>query len=272
VKPPWLPTSEARRTAAAMMTLTFGVPNFFKSRWLLPYDQGGAKPWNWTSYYDTTPMKELIAKYVDFSSLKKSPVRLLISAVNVATAQLETFDSYVDDLTPDHILASGSLPPGFSWTMIDGQAYWDGGIISNSPLDLVIDRCGLESKQVYVVDLFADHKPLPTNMMDVMVRRDEILYSERIKNDLRMQETIGAYRSLVDDLLNAIGTEESNRIKQRPRYIELMGNGMPIKITRFVRTSAAGEPPWHDYDFSDESILSNQSEGYALVKKTLKPG
>jgi predicted acylesterase/phospholipase RssA len=91
---------------------------------------------------------------------------LLISAVNVTTAELEVFDSYVDDLTPDHVLASGSLPPGFPWTIIDGKAYWDGGIVSNSPLDLVMDRCGPDGKRVFIVDLYAGQKPLPANMME----------------------------------------------------------------------------------------------------------
>ena len=72
-------------------------------------------------------MKALIAKDVDFAALKTSPVRLLISAVDVTTAELEILDSYVDDLTPDHILASGSLPPGLPWTVIDNKPYWDGG-------------------------------------------------------------------------------------------------------------------------------------------------
>jgi NTE family protein len=270
IKSPWLASSEARRSSTAMMTLMFGVPNFFKPRWFQPFVQMSDAPDHWTSYYDTAPMKDLIAKYVDFGSLKRSPVRLLISAVNVATAQLETFDSYVDDLTPAHILASGSLPPGFSWTMIDGQAYWDGGIISNSPLDLVIDRCGLESKRVFIVDLFADQKPLPTNLMDVMARRDEIVYSERIRSDMRTQEIVAAYRSLVEEVLSFASPEASNKIKQRPRYVELMGDDVPISITRFMRQSNAGDKPWHDYDFSQDSIELNQAEGYALVKKTLQ--
>ncbi len=270
VDSPCLPSIEARRASAAMMTLMYGVPNFFKPRWLQPFPQMSELPWNWTSYYDTAPMKELIAKYVDFGTLKKSPVRLLISAVNVTTAQLETFDSYVDALTPDHILASGSLPPWFAWTMIEGKAYWDGGIVSNSPLDLVIERCGLEGKRVFIVDLFADHKPLPDNMMDVMVRREEIVNSERVRNDLRLQEMIDAYRALVEDVLSFAGPAASKKIKQRPRYIELMGGGMPVTITRFIRTSADGEPPWHDYDFSRDSIQRNRSEGCALVKRTLE--
>lgn len=270
VASPQLPSIEARRAFAAAMTLMFGVPKFFKPRWLQPLQHMTESPWTWSSFYDASPMKHLIAKYVDFGALKKSPVRLLVSAVNVATAQLETFDSYVDDLTPDHILASGSLPPGFSWTIIEGRAYWDGGIVSNSPLDLVIDRCGLESKRVFIVDLFADQKPLPCNMMDVMARRDEIVYSERIRNDLRVQELISAYRGLVDEVLSFVGSAASKKIKQRPRYIELMAGDTPMDITRFKRTNAAGELFWHDYDFSQETIQLNQSEGYALVRKTLK--
>ncbi len=126
-------------------------------------------------------MKALIAKYVDFAALKRSPVRLLVSAVNVKTAELKVFDSYVDDLTPDHLLASGSLPPGFPWTFIDGQPYWDGGIISNSPLDLMTDRCGPAGIRVFIVDLFLGQRALPSNMMEVLARRDEIVYSERIR-------------------------------------------------------------------------------------------
>ncbi len=270
IKPPLMYSVDARRASAAAIALMYGVPNFFTPRWLQPLCQMTDSPSNWISYYDTAPLKDLIAKYVDFATLRKSPVRLLISAVNVATAKLTTFDSYVDDLTPDHILASASLPPGFSWTMINGEAYWDGGIVSNSPLDLVIDRCGLESKQVYIVDLFADQKSLPTTMMDVMARRDEIIYSERIRTDLRAQEMMCAYRALVEEVLSFSGPAASKKTKQRPRYIELMGGSKPISITRFIRSNADGGAPWHDYDFSEDSIQLNQAEGYSLVKKTLE--
>jgi NADPH-dependent 2,4-dienoyl-CoA reductase/sulfur reductase-like enzyme/predicted acylesterase/phospholipase RssA len=266
---PSLGSIEVTRNVAAMLTLTFGIHNFFTPRWMLPICQATSWPVNWISFYDMSPMKKLITQYVDFSTLKKSPVRLLISAVNVTTAKLETFDSYVDALTPEHILASGSLPPGFPWTVIDDNAYWDGGIISNSPLDLVIDRCGLENKRIFIVDLYSDRKPLPDNMMDVLARRDEIVYSERIRSDMRTQETISSYRALVEEVLSFVEPADSNKIKQRPRYIELMGSDEPISVTRFIRACRAGEVPWHDYDFSQDSIQLNRSEGYAVVKKTL---
>ena len=260
------------RTLASLEILMFGVPNFFTPRWLQPFSNSSPLPMNWNSHYDTSPMKKLIAKYVDFSSLKASPVRLLVGAVNVSTGEMEIFDSYVDELTPDHILASGSLPPGFPWTVIDGQAYWDGGLLSNSPLDLVTDRCGPEGKRVYIVDLFAGQRELPTTLMEVMSRRDEIFYSERIRSHRRLQETVDNYRTLVNLILTTVEPATVAKIKQRPLYIELMGDGAKMNITRFIREGTKGEPSSRDYDFSAEAIRGNQLDGYVLVKKVLNEG
>ena len=261
---------EAARSLAAAQILTFGVPHFFRPRWLpSPFAQV-TLPLHWTSYYDSSPMKELIARYVDFGKLKGGPVRLLIGAVDVKSGELEVFDSYVDDLTPDHVLASGSLPPGFPWTEIDGRAYWDGGVVSNSPLDMVIDRCGPDGKRVYVVDLFSSERPLPANMMEVMARRDEIVYSERVRSDLHLREMRGAYRTLVERILELVDPPIQAKIRQRPLYIELMGDGAGTTITRFVRQGRPGEPSSRDYDFSDIAIRANLKEGYAKAKETLR--
>lgn len=264
-----LPFACGERAAAALQILTFGVPHFFRPRWMLPFRSLADVPTNWTSYYDTAPMKELLAKYVDFAALKTSPVRLLLSAVNVTTAELEVFDSYVDDLTPEHVLASGSLPPGFPWTVVDGKAYWDGGIVSNSPLDLLVDRCGPDGKRVFIVDLFSGTSPLPTNMMEVLLRRDEIVYSERIRSDLHHRETISAYRSLIDHILTRLEPAEMARIKYLPAYIQLMGDGAATTITRFMRQGQDREPASLDYDFSCRTIRSHQAEGYAVARKVI---
>lgn len=265
---PFLP-EHLRRTVTAMQILQFGVPKFFTPRWLSAPGAPWTPPWNWISFYDTSPMKELISRYVDFPALRESPVRLLVGAVNVLTAELEIFDSYVDELTADHILASGSLPPGFAWTFVDGKPYWDGGTVSNSPLDLVIDRCGPDGKRAFIVDLYSGQKPLPTNMMEIMARRDEIVYSERVRSDLRVRELTDAYRGLIDTILHELEPAARERIRHRPRYIQLMGDGAPMEVTRFVRKGRAGEPSSRDYDFSDVAIRANQAEGYALVKHAL---
>jgi len=257
------------QAAASMQILSLGVPNFFVPRW--------ANGSNWvpmlthgvTSFYDTSPIRGLIARYVDFQRLKASPVRLLVSAVDVETAELRVFDSYIDDLTPDHILASGSVPPGFPWTTIDGRSFWDGGIISNSPLDLVVDHCGATSKRVFIVDLFAGRKPLPKNLGEVLMRRDEILYAERIRNDAKTRDLIEDFRGLVDEIVGSLGADAANRLKSRPHYVQLMGDTAPMTVTRIVREGEADEPSSRDYDFSRAAVRQNRAQGYRLTKETL---
>jgi NTE family protein len=270
VASPRLLGTEAATAITSFGILLFGVPNFFRPRWVSASPM--MMPANWTSFYDVGPMRELIARHIDFGALKASPIRLLIGAVNVTSGELEVFDSYVDELTPDHVLASGSLPPGFPWTEIDGKAYWDGGIVSNSPLDIVVDRCGPGGKRVFIVDLFAGQRPLPTSMMEVMARRDEIVYSERVRSDLRLRELVSSYRALVNGLLDLVDPATREKVRQRPLYIELMGDGATTSIVRFVREGRPGEPSSRDYDFSDISIRFNQEQGYAVVKETLARG
>lgn len=246
--------------------LSYGVPNFFRPRWTTP----GQFMTEWTSFYDCAPVKSLLTKYVDFAALPNSPVRLLVSAVNVETGQLEIFDSYDDELTADHILASGSLPPGFPWTTIGGKHYWDGGILSNSPLEQVIDKCGTSGKKIFIVDLFSKQRSLPRNLMEVQARRDEILFAERLRNDVVIRETVSDYRKLVDELTAQMSEEARARVKARPLYIQLMGDVAPVSITRFTREGVPGKSAARDYDFSRQAIERNIREGYELTQRELR--
>lgn len=264
-----LPGEPARQLAAASQILLWGVPSFFRPRWAaLPLQPVPM----WTSFYDPTPVKALLRKHVDFEALKHSPVRLLVSAVNVETAALEVFDSYVQTLTPEHLLASGSLPPGFPWTTIAGKHYWDGGIVSNSPLEQVVERCGASGKHAIVVDLFANSRPLPANMMEVLSRRDEIVYAERVRRDGAAQLLLGDFRKLVLDAVDAMPPAAAEQFKQRPRYIQLMGDDAAMTVTRIVREGAEREPASRDYDFSRPSIEQQQLDGHAAALRVLGPG
>ena len=260
----------ARRLLGSWQTLAFGVPAFFKPRWAgLPF--ATEPPMNWTSFYDPAPVKELLKRYVDFAALKSSPVRLLVSAVNVETARLEVFDSYVDDLTPEHILASGSLPPGFPWTTIDGQHYWDGGIISNSPLEMLLERSGTARKRIFIVDLFPDTRPLPTSLMEVLGRRDEIVFAERIRRDSVEAGLVRDFHKLVESILSHASTPaQADRVREWPTYIQLMGDrDAPPDITRIVRKGSDCESASRDYDFSATSIARHMEEGYAATRDAL---
>ena len=244
----------------------FGSPRFFRPHWLPSLAQF---PWTWTSFYDTAPARKLLKKYLDFSRLKESPVRLLVGAVNVETAQLEIFDSHADDLTVDHIMAGGSLPPAFPWTTIKGKHYWDGGIISNSPLEMVTERCGSAGKRVFIVDLFASRQPLPKNFIEVWMRRDEIVYAERVRSDVRARERVGDFRKLVWEIMDQLPPEPADRLRQSPRFIRLMGEAAPTTITRIINEVQEGDPPFIDNDFSTQTIARHKHVGYLMTKRAI---
>ncbi len=264
------PDKALRQWLASIQVAWTGVPALFQPRWLLPALMKEPVPGLWTGFYDLQPALELLGRYVDFRRLGQSPVRLIVSAVDVQTAQLVVFDSYVDTLRAEHIVASGSLPPSFSWTTLEGRHYWDGGIISNSPLEWVLERCGSAGKRVFVVDLFSGKRSgLPTNLSEVMSRRDEIIYSERIRNDMRVRDQIREFRRLVDDLLIDLPAEAANRIRHRPRFIQLMGEEAPMTVTRIVRKSRRNESPSSDFDFSSQSLRALIAEGYRVTREVL---
>jgi NTE family protein len=267
---PAMPTDALRRQLASAWAVMFGCPPFFRPRWLWPWAALDDPQAALTSYYDPTPLKQLLAKYIDFPALKDSPVRLLLSAVDVETAELVTFDSHRDEITADHILASGSLPPGFPWTTIEGRHYWDGGIVSNSPLDLVVERCGATGKRVFIVDLYPNRQSLPRNMAEVMTRRDEIVYSEKIRHNAQQHELIRNFRRLTEEILNNVDPLTAGHIRQRPHYIQLMGDLAPLTVTRIVLRDEAEQGK--DHDFSRQSIAQRQNAGYAAANRALRNG
>ncbi|MGE5386752.1 MAG: FAD-dependent oxidoreductase [Betaproteobacteria bacterium] len=267
---PNLPDENLRRQFACAQIALFGVPQFFRPRWFMPMFGLEQMPSRWFSLYDTTPAIALLEKYVDFAKLRSSPVRLMVTAVDVETSELVVFDSYVDELTPAHILASGSLPPGFPWTTIDGRHYWDGGIVSNSPLDLVVQRCGSAGKRVFVIDLFPGKRHvMPDNLAEAMARQSEILYSERIRSDLRTRDQLHNFRQLVEEIITELPVTTAERIRHRPRFIEMMGLEAPMKITRIVRENSEDEPSSKDYDFSRQTVDQLIESGYRMTRKAL---
>jgi hypothetical protein len=144
-------------------------------------------------------------------------------------------------ITPEHILASGSLPPGFPWTTIDGKHYWDGGLVSNSPLDQVVEIGGLTGKKVHIVNLWLEKRALPHSIPEVLARRDEIVFAEKIRRNIRIWEYIDDYRQLVEEIMTSLEPKTAEQIRRRPRYIETVGETSPVSITRINREAVEGE-------------------------------
>ena len=254
---------------AIWSTMVLGVPDFFRPRWLSPPISGEVFPCQWTSVYDAEPLTHLLKKYVNFAHLRSSPIRLIVGAVDVEFGELKFFDTRVDQLTPAHIIASCSLPPVFRWTTIDGRHYWDGGIISNSPLEHVLSTCGADNKEVVIVDLFPGQRPLPTNLAEVLTRCEEITYRERIRNDARFRELRHDYQALVAEIMVSVDPETARQLKERPRYVHLMGRGATTSIIRIVREGLSQQPPAMDYDFSVQTIARHKQDGYETARRRL---
>jgi NTE family protein len=267
---PDIPNEELRRAMSSLQSLVFGSPHFFRPRWFEPILSPAQLLTSWTSLYDASPLKATLSKYVSFEKLRDSPIRLLLTAVDVETGKLTIFDSYVDKITSKHVLASGSLPPGFPWTTIAGRHYWDGGLVSNSPIDQVVEVGGLTGKNVFVVNLWADKRSLPRSIPDVLARRDEIVFAEKIGRSIRTWEYIDNYRKLVEEVMASLDPKTAEQITKRPRYIETMGEACPMSVTRITREPVEGEPATRDYEFSRKSIEQHIADGYALTEKTLK--
>jgi NADPH-dependent 2,4-dienoyl-CoA reductase/sulfur reductase-like enzyme/predicted acylesterase/phospholipase RssA len=266
---PDVPYEGLQRALSSLQSLVFGVPHFFRPRWFEPVVTPAQLPTNWTNFYDPSPVKATLGKYVAFDKLRDSPVRLVLTAVDVETGQLVIFDSYVDEITPEHILASGSLPPGFPWTTVDGKCYWDGGLVSNSPLDQVVEVGGLTDKNVYIVNLWLDQRALPQSIPEVLARSDEIRYAEKIRRNIRTWAYIDDYRKLVEEIIAHLEPKIAEQIRRRPHYIETVGEAGPLSITRITREPVDGESISRDYEFSRKSIDRYIAQGYAVTAKTL---
>ncbi|MDI1351526.1 MAG: FAD-dependent oxidoreductase [bacterium] len=257
---------QIRRLLSSWHSIVWGSPNFFYPRWGMS-DQ---LPFNWTSFYDNSSIKNLLCKYIDFEQLKNSPIRLLVMAVNVETAEFETFDSYSQEIIPEHVIASGSLPPGFPWTTINNKHYWDGGIVSNTPIDSTLDICGAANKNIYVVELYSRKRDLPKNMIEVLARKDEIFFSEKIRKDIQTRDLISSYKKLIEGILNFCEPALVEEVRQLPIYIQTMGESGVLPITRIIREMGKDEPYSWDSDFSRETIIQHQMHGYEATKKILK--
>ncbi|MBW8899195.1 MAG: patatin-like phospholipase family protein, partial [Massilia sp.] len=165
---------------AAGRVLVQGVPGFFEPRLPPPYlawPGAGA-----TSFYDTAPLRATLARLVDFDRINAREMRLSIGAVNVRTGNFAYFDNAKDRIGPEHIMASGALPPGFDAVEIDGERYWDGGMVSNTPLEWVLAARSRLHTLVFQVDLWSARGDVPSDLAGVATRMKEIQYSSRTRS------------------------------------------------------------------------------------------
>ena len=262
----WLDSWEAWRA------LVEGQRGFFHPRsWVAgltgesSFDAVGPQSASW---YDTRPMIETLEKMVDFDRLNDGGIRVSVGAVNVATGNLEYFDNTRMRLDARHVLASGALPPAFPAVEIDGAFYWDGGLVSNTPLSYVLSDPRRADTLVFQVDLWSARGELPQNLLDVAERQKEIQYSSRTRMVTSVQRVDQHYRRLLRELLQAIPAEarESN---PWARHAAELACGNRIGVIHLIYRERARIGHFKDYQFGRVALREHWQSGLVDVNRAL---
>ena len=259
-------TRDVLNETNATIAMLFGVAGFFRPRVpAAPFQPRGTI--GAISYYDTEPLQRTLERLVDFDRINSGAMRLSVGAVNVRTGNFLYFDSNERAIDARHVMASAALPPGFPPIEIDGEFYWDGGLVSNTPLQHVLDQPGDERRLVFQVDLFAARGEMPATLADVSEREKDIRYSSRTRLnttvELKRQATMQAVRRLVAKLPPGLRDDADAR----------MLAGLPaeaaVTVVHLIYRSKHYESQSKDYEFSRASMLEHWAAGGADTRRTL---
>lgn len=267
----WTPEGDIfrqlRNQMSATLTILQGQPGFFRPRvpnpWLLPAGAPGA-----TSFYDTAPLRDTLLKLVDFDLINSGQKRFSVGAVNVRTGNFIYFDNKEHVIGPEHIMASGALPPGFPAVKIDGEYYWDGGVVSNTPLQFLLDQPDHPSALVFQVDLFSARGSLPRDMFDVSERQKDIGYSSRTRYTTDVFRRVQELRQKLYEALQRI--PEQLRSEEDTALIDDYAASGPVNICHLIYQEKTYERDSKDYEFSYASMRDHWQSGYEDTVKTLQ--
>jgi NTE family protein len=267
----WGPLFQPLRAAQNQLNsgavATFGVAGFFTPRFPPPqFQPPGTKAA--LSYYDTAPLKRTLEKLVDFDRINSDHVRFSVGAVNVTSGNFVYFDNRQQKIRPEHVMASGALPPGFPPIEIDGEHYWDGGLVSNTPLDYVAESERETDLLVFQVDLFPAVGPMPRNLIEATEREMDIRYSSRTRMNTDMALRVRHARRLVRRLLAQLPEE----LQQGPVAAELakLSQENALTVVHLIYRRAAYESSAKDYEFSRATMLEHWAAGMEAVKRSMK--
>ena len=256
--------AEWQHRASALSALMFGQRGFFTPR----------PPQDWfssdkcVSYYETSVLKRTLERLVDFDRINDTKdMRLSVGAVNVRTGHFAYFDSEEITIRPEHIMASGALPPGFPPVEIDGEQYWDGGLLSNTPLQYMIDYYPRRSRLVFQVDLFPAHGYVPTNLDEVHEREKDIRYSSRTimsTNSLREKHDV---RHAINELHKLLPADLANTEQAKRLYEH--GCVTQMDIVQLIYRPIEPQGALKDFEFSRSTMEARWQQGVSDARSTL---
>ncbi len=275
---PWNPVTKGDRvrslfneTSAALIA-TFGVPGFFRPR--MPpaplWPQGSPQS---QSYYDTSPLRATLERLVDFDRINALETRLSVGAVSVTTGNFKYFDNFEmkkagKRIGPEHIMASGALPPGFPSIVIEGEHFWDGGIASNTPLDYVLDEEIKNDLLIFQVDLFSARGPLPVSLLEAAEREKDIRFSSRTRMNTDKAKQIHNARKALRELIGKL----PDYLRNDPSVDMLirLSQESTVTVVHLIYRSKNYESSSKDYDFSHVGMVEHWSAGERDVHLSMR--
>ena len=272
---PWNGNGHARfwtNKISAFATMVHGAPGFFSPRPFPPVNSTAESP-EAVSYYDISPLKETLARLVDFDRIndQPEPMRFTALATNVRTGAPAYFDNRECKITAEHILASSSLPPSFPPTEIDGEYYWDGGVVSNSPMQFVIDNRGGHTALVFQVDLWDASGEAPLDIPSANLRAMEIHSASRINVSLEQYKKMQKFRHALRRFLDQLPEQCQNDPE-----VQFLSEQARVKVATIVQLKYQAnkfETAGKMFEFSRQAMQEHWQAGYEDTRVALvEPG
>jgi NTE family protein len=249
-------------------TVTNGIAGFFRPNALAHAGDSYPLGADNAGYYSTAPLERTLTELVDFDLVNQCTPRFTVGAAHVRTSQMRYFDSRDTKLGVKHIMASGALPPAFPAIRIDGELYWDGGILSNTPTEAVFDDIPRRDSLIFAVHLWNPSGAEPTTMAEVLNRHKDVQYSSRIASHIARQQQAHRLRHVINQFAARLPESERNS----PEVRELASYGCPTRmhVVRLLAPQLDRETHTKDIDFSASGIMQRWDAGYTHTKAVLQ--
>ncbi|MEI6002187.1 patatin-like phospholipase family protein [Paraburkholderia bengalensis] len=262
----WMPDGE--QWLRNLSIVSQGLPAFFTPRagaWLGAHTPVGIEQ---AAFYHTDPLAETLASLIDFDYLNRKETRLTVGTVGVGSGQMRYFTNRDERLDVQHVMASAAFPPGFPSVRIDGEAYWDGGIYSNTPLEAVLDDRPRHSSVIFTVQLWPAHGSEPASIREAMSRQRDIQYSSRAESHLERQRQIHRLRHVIREL----GKHMDDSVRDSAVVKELLnwGCGTTMQVIELDAPSFGRDDLHKDIDFSTDGIRRRWDAGYADAQRMIE--
>jgi len=256
----------AADTANYWATVLGGIPGFFEPNPLAFFGSHMRLGAESAGFYSTAPLETTLGDLVDFSLLSRCKPRLTIGAAHVRTSQMRYFDSRTTEITARHIMASGALPPAFPAVRIDGELYWDGGILSNTPTEVIFEDNPRRNSLIFAVHMWNPTGPEPETIWQVLHRHKDIQYSSRVASHIERQRQVHKLRHIISELVKLIPEDERERVQDLAAY----GCLTRMHVVRLLSPRLDNENHNKDIDFTPSGIRRRWHAGYADTQRALQ--